>query len=248
LERIVKKLFLYIGIAGLWALLFSACPTEAEEEESSIPDPVISLTGGKGELELIRPDGEIYLLDFATGTEVKSRRSPDWDIAFYPTRQIWTNSGYTAEQERSRGDGAVWHTEKTDFEAVTLEDAVKDDPVYGKYNTDVLRYAFGMAGYDFQPERNMNVMTYLGYPNERDNPLQDGTTAANLFQPFYLYDKRAYYEATVGKMPPDFRVTNRVYIIRHGDGVHHSKFQVTKFERDSQDYIDTYGVRWENLD
>jgi hypothetical protein len=244
----MKKRFLLVCIAGLWALLFSACPTEAEDDDAvPPPDSEVSFAGGKGELELVISDGGLYCLDFADGAEVKSSRSPDWDIVFYPTRQIWTNSGYTADQLRSRGKGAVWHTEKTDFAAVVLEDAVKDDPVYGKYNTDVLRYATGMAGYNFQPERNMNVMTYLGYPNERDNSLMDGTTVAKRFMPFYLYDKRAFYEATVGQMPPDFRVTNRVYIIRHGDGEHYSKFQVTKFVRNSSDLTDTYRVIWENF-
>jgi hypothetical protein len=31
-------------------------------------------------------------------------------------------------------------------------------------------------------------------------------------------------------MPPGFAETGQIYIIRHADGVHHSKFQVTKFK------------------
>jgi hypothetical protein len=230
------------------ALSFSGCPTEAEEEGIN-PPPVISLAGGKGELELALRDGEIKFFDFATGTEITdvTIKSRDWDLAIYATRQIYTNSGITAVEYRTGGRGAVWHTEKTVFDEVVLEDAVKDDPVYTLYNTDTLRYAEGMGGFDAQPERFMNVMTYAGYPNERDNPAMDGTTMSKMFRAFYLYDKRAFYEATVGRMPPDFRVTNRVYIIQHGDGEHWSKFQVTKFERDSTRHIDTYAVRWENF-
>jgi hypothetical protein len=239
-------------IAGalLCAILFSACPTEApEEDDIVIPAPVISLAGSKGELELSLSDMEARFFDFATGVEVKDSaiKSREWDISFYGTRQVRTNSGVTAKEYRSSGKGAVWHTEKTVFDDVTLDDAVKDDPVYGKYNEDVLRYAFGMAGYSAQPERFMNVMTYVGYPNEDENPAMDGTTQERIFRPFYLYNKRAFYEATVAMMPPDFRVTNRVYIIRHGDGEHYSKFQVTKFERDSFSHIDTYKVIWENF-
>jgi hypothetical protein len=245
----VKKrttIFLAAG-AVLWALVFSACPTEAAEETVTTPDPVITLTGGKGELELVISDGGLYCLDFAAGAEVTSSKSPDWDVAFYPTRQILTNSGYTAVEYRTGGKGSIWHTEKIEFDDVVLGDAVKDDPVYGKYNKDVLRYALGMAGYNSKLERNMNVMTYAGYPNEDDPPHHDGTTAEKKFMPFYLYNKRAFYEATVGAMPPDFRVTNRVYIIQHGDGEHWSKFQVTKFERDSNAHTDTYKVIWENF-
>jgi hypothetical protein len=246
-----------LGIAGIIiALALSACPTEAEGDDDA---PVISLTGSRGELELTLSDTESKFFDLATGTEITGDavKSREWDISFYATRQIRTNSGITARENRSSGRGAVWHTEKTDFDDVVLEDAVnKDksegddgyDPVYGIYNTDVLRYALGMAGYSVQPERFMNVMTYLGYPNQRDNPAMDGTTAEKMFQPFYLYDKRAFYKNVPNDaMPPNFVVTSRVYIIRHGDGEGYSKFQVTKFERDSFKYIDTYKVIWENF-
>jgi hypothetical protein len=238
------------GIAGLvafLALFLSGCPLEPDDEEKKTPPPVITLTDGRGELELTLGDGKAKFFDLATGKEVADPKSQEWDISFYATRQIRTNSGVTTREYRGRGQGAVWHTEKTEFEAVVLEDAVKDDPVYTVYNEDVLRYAIGMAGYSVQPDRFMNVMTYLGYPNEDENPTEDGTTQEKIFKPFYLYNKRAFYEATIGKMPPDFRVTNRVYIIRHSDGEHYSKFQVTKFERDSFAYIDTYAVRWENF-
>lgn len=233
----------------LCALLFSACPTEADDTNTPVPDPVISLTGGRGELELVIPDGDVKFFDFADGTEVKDAaiKSRKWDIAFWASRLILTNSGVSADEYRSSGRGAVWHTEKTDFDSAALEDAVQDDPVYAPYHEDVLRYATGMAGYFNRYERYMNVMTYLGYPNEAKNPAMDGATMAKRFEPMYLYDKRSFYEATVGMMPPDFRPTNRVYIIRHGDGEHYSKFQVTKFERDSGHFVDTYKVIWENF-
>jgi hypothetical protein len=256
-SMIIKKLKTSCrpGIAGLIVLLalsLSGCPHEPDEEEKKTPPPVIALADGRGELELTLADGEEKFFDLATGKEIANSRSQDWDISFYATRQIRTNSGVTTREHRGRGQGAVWHTEKTDFEAAVLADAVKDDPVYAAYNEDVLRYAVGMAGTNSQPDRFMNVMTYLGYPNEDKNPSEDGTTQAKIFQPFYLYNKRAFYEATVGTMPPDFRVTNRVYIIRHGDGAHHSKFQVTKFVRNHDNDLlgpgsDTYKVIWENF-
>jgi hypothetical protein len=238
----------FAALIAALALLCAACPTEADDDDP-LPDPVISLVDGRGELELTLEDGDVRFFDFTTGTEVKDAaiKSREWDMALFPTRLILTNSGVSAREYRSGGKGAVWHTEKTVFDEVVLEDAVKDDPVYGVYNEDVLRYALGMAGYSAQPDRFMNVMTYLGYPNQRDDPAMDGTTVAKMFQPFYLYDKRAYYEATIGMMPPDFRVTNRVYIIRHGDGEQYSKFQVTRFERDSDNHTDTYKVIWENF-
>jgi hypothetical protein len=253
MERIVKNRGNYkFGIAGALAVLalcLTACPTESGGDDEPLPDSVISLTGDKGEMELTLGDGDIRFFDFATGAEVRDAaiKSREWDIAFWCSRQILTNSGITAAEYRSGGKGAVWHTEKTGFDQVVLEDAVRDDPVYMPYNEDIFRYAVGMTGYS---ERFMNVMTYLGYPNERDDPAMDGTTMNKIFRPMYLYDKRAFYEATVNMMPPDFRPTNRVYIIRHGDGEHYSKFQITKFVRDTWAKpapTDTYRVIWENF-
>jgi hypothetical protein len=46
---------------------------------------------------------------------------------------------------------------------------------------------------------------------------------------FYHFNKKSAYKGT-GGMPPGFAETGQIYIIRHADGVHHSKFQVTQFK------------------
>jgi hypothetical protein len=47
-------------------------------------------------------------------------------------------------------------------------------------------------------------------------------------------------------MPPNIITTGQVYIVLHGDGVHYSKIQVTKYTRVSPREI--YEVRYESLD
>jgi hypothetical protein len=68
----MKQRFIWLISAGalLCALSFSACPAEAEDEGDTNPPPAVSLAGGRGELELTLNNGELYYLDFATGTEV----------------------------------------------------------------------------------------------------------------------------------------------------------------------------------
>jgi hypothetical protein len=263
----------------LFALFLTACPMEdnnennTEQEQEEEEQITGGFADGKGEKELYYvPDGNIYFLSLSTGEIITAEagkeqeheayetiESPGWDLAFYPARQIWTNSGVTAGGYFTGGNGGVWHTNQTDFDAVTGKDAriIGVDPVdnvdYSDYHEDVFRYAIGMAGSNMRPERHMNVMTYLGWSIE-DNGR--GKTASNYFQSDYMYNRRAFYANTfdapgVMTMPPRFYVTNQVYIIRHGDGVHYSKFQVTKYIRyyeGTAGYADTYGFRWENLE
>jgi hypothetical protein len=246
--------------AVLFALFLGACPMEGEDDENKEPD--ITFSGGQGEMELEGKDGKPRFFSLSTGTEITAQEdieSAAWDIAFYPTRMILTNSGYTAGPLYfSGGKGGVWHTNQTDFDAVTGKDdrVIGPDPLdgrdYGEYNQDVLRYARGMAGSNMQQERYMNVMTFVGYQNEN---LVDGKSLGNTFNTYYKYDKKAFYANTFRDpdnymtfvMPPLFYVTNQVYIILHGDGEHYSKFQVYKFVRYSYEEKDVYGVRWENL-
>jgi hypothetical protein len=256
-------------LAALFALLLGACPLEDSDDAGEEPEPpTITFTGGKGELELRALDAEPRFFSLSTGKEITAQEdieSTAWDICFFATRMLLTNSGKTAGDYFSGGKGGVWHTNQTDFEEVTgKDDAVTGpDPLdgrdYGEYNQDVLRYAVSMAVASLRYERSMNVMTFIGYDN--DSVPNAGMSAANPFGGLFRYNKKAfysnYYEDANGNlllvMPPNFYVTNQVYIIRHGDGEHHSKFQVTKFERNYENGLfnfnsDTYAVRWENLE
>jgi hypothetical protein len=178
------------------------------------------------------------------GTEITDPgliASAAWDIALESHDSsffVLTNSGVTAADLGSGGNGAVWHTGKTDFASVVLADAVTNPPEeYRPYTQDVRRWAIAMGA---DPVREtLNVMTYLGYPGG-DAPETNGETEATPFQRLdpvrdsgggmdpaykpYLFNKKQFYE--MRGMPPTYIPTGQVYVIRHGDGKAHSKFQI----------------------
>jgi hypothetical protein len=200
-------------------------------------------------LEFTIKDGEKKYFSLSTGEEVsgEDRFTQAWDIAFEGTRLIHTNSGDTAKALSSGGMGAVWHTDKTVFEDVTMADAVKDDPFYKDYNTDTTRWLNNMMGI---AARRVNVMSYAGYVDE-DKPAKNGMTEATHFDIHHKYDKKQFYANTFQAdgsmtMPPDFYTTMQVYIIKHGTGTEHSKVQVTEFTREFWE-SDTYKVIWKTF-
>ncbi|MDR1429462.1 MAG: HmuY family protein [Spirochaetaceae bacterium] len=162
-------------------------------------------------------------------TEPGDIASDAWDIALMRSTNIWrmiqTNSGDTAADLGSGGSGGVWYTEKFDLGDVEIDDKV--DPAEGilaPYTTDQKKTVDVMGDLRVL---NLNVMTFVGYANENE---ADGSPA----QPFsgtpehempYLYNKKQFYRSP-GGMPPGFVATYRVYIIRHGDGIHYSKVQI----------------------
>jgi hypothetical protein len=210
-------------------LLCSACPVETEQVE-----------GTSVKLFVYGEEGPHYF-SLATGTAAQNPQSTGWDIAFDSHDSsffLLTNSGVTAEELGSGGNGGVWYTDKTDFASVTLADAVMEPPAeYQPYTRDVRRWAIAMGA---DPVREtLNIMTYLGYPNSA-LPESNGETEASPFQrrdPVrdagggmdpsympYLFNKKQFYE--MHGMPPAYSLTNQVYVIRHGNGAGYSKFQV----------------------
>jgi hypothetical protein len=206
---------------------FTACPTEVPddtEQEIEIPEDELTEEGNVKTLKLSVSHGAVKFYSLTTGQEITGDAiaSRAWDIAFKETRTIWTNSGATAGEYKSGGQGAVWHTNKKNFEAAALKDAVKNNPTYTPFNTDTIRWAPDMEDYK---KRFMNVMTYLGYGNEKAEGA--GTSYENPYST-PMYTKRGFYS-----MPSMafFEPTRYVYIIQHGDGEHYSKIQVKSFIR-----------------
>jgi hypothetical protein len=214
------------------AALFLGCSTDPED------DP--NYGGDVKTLAVEVASGGIKYYSLSTGLEVSGAAiaSKDWDIAFQETRMIFTNSGATATELGSTGAGGVWHTDKKDLNGITQDDAIKDDPLYGPYNVDVTRYVAGMGG--TASPRRMNVMTFVGYNNEGTN---DGS-ADKPFSASYLYDKKQFYDM-VSMQPLQIDPTLEVYIVKHGDGAHYSKIQVTQFERAAPK--DTYLITYSNF-
>jgi hypothetical protein len=188
--------------------------------------------GGGGEAKKLTvvssPFGARYY-SLSTGQRVDA--SDAWDIAFYtkPLSRmcaVWTNGG-----DSGPGSGGVTFTDKTDFSAVRLADALNSpDAEYLPYLQDVKKWVTGMEGV---VETNMNVMTYAGY---------NGGTGSSDLDPFlffppgdlstympFLCNRKQFYRM-VG-MPPTYTPTNQVYILTHHDGIQKSKLQFTRFNR-----------------
>jgi hypothetical protein len=222
-------LFRLLILLGCVFALFIGCK---EEEDSP------NLGGDAKELVVeLAAANDIKYYSLSTGAEVTGAaiESGAWDIAFLNSRKIYTNSGAS---KKGTGDGGIWHTDKTSFADVSSDDAIKNDPVYGAYNVDVKRWVAGMSA---ASESILNVSTYVGYDNEGT---ADGTTSDKAFSASYKYNKKQFY-VMVSMQPLTIDPTLQVYIVKHADGTHYSKVQITEYERAAPK--DTYLVTYSNF-
>jgi hypothetical protein len=186
----------------------------------------------------------------STGKAVTDPDTEAWDIAFgYDPQAVFTNSGDSATA--SGGSGGVYYSGKTDLSAVSSYDASKiggsdewsqdrsvaQDMVYGdtsspttyKSSTLVLNtitelyYQLGGTG-----ESGDAYTAYLG---------TDGTSTAPWTQATSAYD--SFDGSTT------YSVTNRVYVVKSGDGTKYYKVQITSLTRDGS--VRSRIVKYEKL-
>jgi hypothetical protein len=217
------KLFAAFAVALAVTFCLLACQTEED-------------SGGNTGISARLPvrDGSRSYYSLSTGRKVDNPAGTGWDLALESHNNsffILTNSGVTALETNSGGQGGVWYTEKTNFASAGKADAVTASlGEYEPYTADVYRWAMIMAA---EPVKEiLNVITYLGYPSgggtsaedffNRKEPDQSGMAS---FVPYNFDKKQAY---TMRGMPPSYTPTKRVYIVRHGDGVTHSKIQLSE--------------------
>jgi hypothetical protein len=233
----------------LAALCLAACPVEPEDEGGLTLHLLLNVwEENESKLDPWFRNNRRYF-SLSTGEEVSDPaqiKSQAWDLGFESHDAsffVLTNSGITAENLGSGGEGAVWYTGKTDFTAVAGSDAVSSPPAeYLPYTQDITRYAMIMGAAPVK--ETMNIMTYLGYRERDDQDPEDvsgpygsetnpflaervgsgGMTSS--YSP-YRFNKMACYSLG-GGMPPVCTPTKQVYIIRHGDGQTLSKFQIAE--------------------
>jgi hypothetical protein len=181
----------------------------------------------------VQGDDKVYF-SLITGEEVRgdSIKTNAWDIGFQRPRTIITNSGITATTLASGGQGAVWHTEKTDFDAVVQADAVKEGAL-SPYFADTSKWFYSMSS---NQNITYNVINFTGYSTGSGTEEDPFKTAQ--------YNQKQFY--TRGEASSSYPVTNVVYIVQHGDGVHFSKIQVSSYEYGSS-ASDTYVVKYKNF-
>ncbi|MDR2392661.1 MAG: HmuY family protein [Treponema sp.] len=215
------------------ALFFGGCDNnQGSDDNGQGTEGTITVTGDGIITVTVKGEEKCY---FSISTEEQVREASinknTWDIGFQRPRTILTNSGITATTLNSDGAGMVWYTEKTDFDTVVLDDAVKTGDL-SEYFTDTSKWFYSMGS-----DQNItyNVINYTGYGT-------GSGTATDTFKTA-LYDQKQFYKRGEASSYP---VTNIVYIVQHGDGVHVSKIQVSQYEYASSS--DTYVVKYKTLD
>ncbi|MDR3114839.1 MAG: HmuY family protein [Treponema sp.] len=157
-----RSIIAVLLIFGCIAALFIACPAD-QDDNPDRGDGAETLT-----FSVSTESGAKYF-SLTTGEEVSGEaiKSKAWDIGFQRSRLIYTNSGDTAAEFESGGQGEVWYTEQFVFDDVTSkDDAVTDDTSLLKgYTTDVKRWIKSMT----TDNVCVNVMGYVGYANETEN-------------------------------------------------------------------------------
>ncbi|MDR0624401.1 MAG: HmuY family protein [Treponema sp.] len=231
------------------AVLFLGCPTDPEDEEPNYGGEAKTLA-----VSVATSDGTVYY-SLSTKEAVSDPASTAWDIAFKRTRLILTNSGDTATALSSGGQGGVWYSGKTDFDSVSLDDKGADD---ADFSTDTDLYLWTGMGPAPTATTPLNVMTYVGYghgdgsTNETDgwtagDPVDYTNYPANGPLTDYKYNADQYYTQTHSEGGgPVFGSSGKVYIIKHGDGTHYSKIQIT-YEYVSSGAKDTFSVKFSNF-
>jgi hypothetical protein len=237
-----RRFFVWAGalIFLCFAVLFLGCPTEGEEGEEDKNYGV----GDPKTLEVTVSADTTKYYSLTTGQAVTDSgdiASQAWDIAFARSGSvgglIYTNSGATATALSSGGQGGVWYTNKTDFDAVEKSEQVTASGEYAGLDVDTTKYidTDGNSTADEGTPYVLNVMTYLGYDGSGD-----GSSASSPYQAKqlpngpptgylpYNYDKHQFYKM-LNMMQSQYEVTNEVYIIKHGNGTDYSKIQVTDY-------------------
>lgn len=196
--------------------------------------PPATGTPEKIEYQLISDETGIKYYSLSTGKEVdpSKKNTSQWDIAMENHSSsmlyIYTNSGASASEFESGGDGGVWFTGNPDFETVTFSDRITDfssgNSVYEDYTQDTIRYVIGGMGAATSAVR-MNIMSFFGFAGGTG---LEGSPFATSGMDVYEFDKKAAYckRTDVNSMPPQYRPTNQVYIIKHGNGQGYSKLQI----------------------
>ena len=214
-----------LGAALGCALILAGCqqPTSGSSSTPHFTDQVTSAA--------------YHYYNLSTGQIVSDPTTQKWDIAFgYDPQQVFTNSGASATA--SGGSGGVYYSGKTDFGSVSSFDASKigGSDVWSQDRTVQQAEVFGDISSPTTYQNVsiiLNAMTELYYSQGGSGTSGDPYTAylgtegtltdAWTQSPsvYYLFDGATSYT-----------LSNRVYVIKSGDGQNYYKVQIASLTLD----------------
>jgi len=185
--------------------------------------------------------------DLSTGTEVADPATQNWDIAFSSSTGasgggVLTNSGLSAVNAASNGQGGVYYAGTLDFDAVG---SVNTSGFDGAFAQDVLVWitSQGQQG-STTAQGVLNAITKLDF--SAGDGLAEGT-AFSYTDVAQAYAGTAYY--SYNETTHAISASGEVYIIRHGVGTHYSKLQITSMSLDTSTSPSTRNrvIKYENF-
>ena len=204
-----------ISLLAAVAMFFMACDSDDSGDSPSGTEKLITAAKVKSSSGSTTYD-YIYF-SFETGDDVGAANSAttDWDLRFTAGTSILTNSGETATDLGSGGLGGAAYTGSTDFSADVDVDSLT-------FETDTKPWIDGHS----VARTLTSVICFSGYAT--GDGLSDST-------PYATADWSAYGFYQYDGMPPVYTMTDRVYVVKIGDGSGYAKFQVLSMEYASED-------------
>jgi hypothetical protein len=175
--------------------------------------------------------------DLSTGKTVSDPTTQKWDIAFgYGTQQVFTNSGDSSTA--SGGSGGVYYSGKTDFSSVSSFDTSKigSSDVWSRDRSVTQNQVYGSSTpYTTYASTTLvlNAMTELYYSEGGDgssgNPYTAYLGPTGSLTDAWTQSPSIYYNFDGAT---SYTVTNRVYIVKSGDGSSYYKVQISSLTKD----------------
>jgi len=215
--NILKRLSI-ICLIAVTLVSFTACENDdgGDGDKLSGPEKIVSVKKVSSKETGTVYDYVYFSLKSGTAVDTATGASTDWDLRFSASTRIQTNSGVTADQLGSGGDGGAAYSGSTDF-------AASVDAGSLTIITDTNPWIDGMG-----PARQTLMNEAISFPGyDSGDGLASGSAYAGA-----NYSADMFY--TMSGMPPVYVMTNNVYVVKLADGSGYAKFQILSAEYASE--------------
>jgi hypothetical protein len=204
-----KKKLQILCVLLFSVIVFVGCDDSSSSSDDDSITIQVSVTGSVY--------NSVYFdLESESSLDESEAASQNWDLRFQASTKVCTNSGSTATEESSNGQGGVV--------LYSNQASASELDFTGTYNTDVEKYVSGHGTTAY----NFNTMSFPGYESGTGTTGDPFSSAAMDQAQFYTYDG----------MPPVYEMTGQEYVIRHGDGTSYSKLEFLAIEYSTETLSD----------